>query len=384
MGNAYTPEKEYSASGLPTAIADEKFNILWKNNAGGLDVFGESAGFLLNGEAPCTGLLTRKINGESCTFNVIKRSDSETGKIFYVIELVAVERRGSCFTAEAVRDYIFYVCAGIKTAVKEISSVTDRLFDEISAGSLSKRLAAESLDRVCKSAAMLEREADSFEKLHFAVNSDEDNIIILDREMSAVVSGVKTLLDGIRISEDYDRDIFFRMNADAFEAAVASIAAECCGSASRKDRPERIIFSARRSERDRAEVAVMLLDTGARSFDYAAERPLGRKLFSEYIYNALEQKKGVRFSRETLRGGFVCRMNIEALPRGAAVLAAKPVDGSGRRLGILEKLAFFFGGIPADGEKRYTSRSWYDKNDGEPEWVHNIYREEIENEETKI
>ncbi|MCM1329368.1 MAG: hypothetical protein NC253_07985 [Ruminococcus sp.] len=352
---------------------------MWKNSKDGSEIFGEKADFILEDGAPRTGLLTRKLGGAVCTFNVMKRT--EAGRLFYIIELVNL-RNGGGVSAETVRDYVLHICAEVKTAVREISSVTDRLFGEISSGKPDRRKAAKCLDRICENAAALERDMDYPEKLCSAEENSGEDIIILDREMAAVSAGAKALLNGVgvRISEDYDREIFFRMNADMFETAVSSIAAECCRG---KRFPERIIFSARRSERNRAEIAVMSLDTGASPGRPVPERMFGRKLFAEYVRGVLEFKNGVRFKREKLRGGYACRMNIETLPRGVSVYAAKPVDGSGRQKGIAEKLEFFFGYIPASERRRYTSESGYDKNSGEPERVRNIYREDIENEKTK-
>lgn len=367
METACKLEKEYSASGLPTAIADENMNILWKNGAAEAEVFGENADVIFGGK-PRAGLLTRKINGVFYSFNVIKTSDGENGRFFYIIELVSP--RGDGFAEEAAREYISHICAEVRSAANKITNLADRILYGLSENS-SRRRTEENVDKLYEAAENLEREAVFPEKLYSAINGGEENIIILDMEMSAVVSGIKSMLGGVKVSEDYDRDIFFRMNADAFEAAVAAMTAEHCG---KFPNAERVIFSARRFGRDRAEIAIMVLNTDCKPS--RPERVFGKQLFSEYIYSMLERKNGVIFSQENFRGGFVSKMNIEVLPRGNTVFAEKPVDGSGRRRGIIEKLAFFF------GKNSAAESGGFDKN--EPERVHNIYREDIENEETKI
>lgn len=395
MDHAYKLKKEYSASGLPVFITDEEMNILWKNNTGGsVPDLGESAEFIFEVGAPCTGLIVKEINGEVCTFNVIRSEDAENNKFYYIIELVSSRELGGIVSAEAVRGYISYICSKIRAAAGNIISVTDRLFEDISAGALGVRRAAEGFDRIYESAAVLEREIAYPDRLYSLIDPKRpDDIIILDREMVAVASGIKSSLDGqqgeVRISEDYDRDIFFRMNADSFETAVASMAAECCGA---ENYPERIIFSARRSGRNRAEITVMSLDIGNKrdskgSSKNRSERGFNRKLLSEYVYDILGLKNGARFSKENIPGGVVFRMNIEALPRGASVFAEKPVDGSDRRHAILDKLEFFFGDMPETEKQRYTSgRSLdkYGKNDSEPDGLNNIYREDIENEKSEV
>ena len=394
MDHAYKLKKEYSASGLPVFITDEEMKILWKNDIGGsVSDLGESAEFIFDSGVPCTGLVVKEINGEVCTFNVIRSEDAENNRFYYIIELVSSRELGGIVSAEAVRGYISYICSKIRAAAGGIISVTDRLFEDISAGTLGVGRAAEGFDKIYESAAVLEREIAYPDRLYSLIDPKRpDDIIILDREMVAVAAGIKSSLrdrtqvsekGNVRISEDYDRDIFFRMNADSFETAVASMAAECCGT---EHFPERIIFSARRSGRNRAEVTVMSLDIGNKkgskdSSGSGSERSFTRKLLSEYVYDVLGLKNGARFSKENIPGGVVFRMNIEALPREASVFAEKPVDGSGRRLDILKKLDFFFGDIPKAEEHRYTSGR---ENESKSEWDCYIYREDIENEGSEI
>ena len=415
MERAYKLKKEYSASGVPTVIADEEFKIIWKNDAGGsVSDISESADFVFDGGEPVTGLVTRKIGGKVCTFNVIKTADDGNNKTYYIIELISSAEPGGIVSAEAVRRYIGYICSKIRAAAGNITSVTDRLFEDISAGVLDAGRAAEGFDRIYESAAMLEREIVYPDRIYSLIEPQKhDDIIILDREMTAVAAGIKSSFNGsaqssslgsthgtVRISEDYDRDIFFRMNTDSFETAVVSMTAECCGAGHYFGcclgyDPERIIFSARRSGRDRAEITVMSLNISGGTMgstngindnaSHLYERSFNKRLLSKYIYDILGLKNGARFSKENIPGGLVCRMNIEALPRGASVFAEKPVDGSGRRLGIEEKIAFFFADIPKAEGNRYTSRSGgYGKNDGEPKRLNNIYREDIENEKSEV
>lgn len=396
MDNAYKLKKEYSASGVPTFIADENMKILWKNSIESCIIgkapieLEKSAEVLFGSGGFKTGLMSRAVDGEIFTFNVIKRSEEE--KSYYIIELIASRSPGGIVSAEAVREYIGYICSKIRGAARDIISVTDRLFDDISEGGFNKSRAAEDFDRIYESVMTLDSEAAYPDRIYSLIDPKKsDDIIILDREMTAVASEIKvSLRDRVRISEDYDRDIFFRMNADSFETAVVSMTADCCGEG---NYPERIIFSARRFGAGRAEITVMSLNTargsdsrgsgaiGGSSRVCETERSFNKRLISEYIHDVLGLKNGARFSKESIPGGLVCRMNIEAMPRGSSVFAEKPVDGFGRHDKIADKLAFFFGdGLAALG-RRYTSRG---EKDGEPEWVHNIYREDIENEKSEV
>lgn len=375
MNGAYDLKKEYSESGLPTVIADGELNIIWKNDiSGSVPDLGENAGSIFDGGIPVTGLVTKEINGSFCTFNVIGTHDGD-GKSCYIIELVSSRGIGGIFSSEAVRGYISYICSKIRTAAGEIISVTDRLFDDISSGSFGVGRAAEGFDRIYESAAMLEREIAYPDSIYSLIDPEKpDDIIILDKEMTAVSAGIKRYLtdryesvsaDKVRISEDYDRNIFFRMNADSFETAVASMAAECCGTEKYLGcDPERIIFSARRSGRNRAEIAVMSLYLSGNAKNssqsvcsaFGEKSGFNRKLLASYIYDVLSLKNGARFSKENIPGGCVCRMNIEAFRKGTSVFAEKPVDGSDRRSAILDKLAFFFGDMPETEKRRYTSK----------------------------
>lgn len=356
--------KEYSKSGIAAFIADEKLNILWKNNIGGMCAeLGESAGVIFDSGVPDTGLTVKEIGGSILTFNVIKAYDDGNDKLYYIIELISSRKLGGTVSAESVRGYIGCVLSKLRAAAENIISAADRLLEDSSGNAFSAAWTA-CFERIRESAAMLEREVFFPDRLYaLAASEKPDDTIMLDRELNAVVSELKSIMNEkfggkVRISEDYDRDIFFRMNADSFETAVASMAAECgCGGLY----PERIIFSARRSGRDRAEISVMSLyigrDTAANkdARAYEPEKSFNRRLLSEYIYDVLSLKNGARFSKENLPYGFVCRMNIEALPKRTSVLAEKPVDGSGRQRDIMYKLAFFFGDIPDSERQRYMS-----------------------------
>lgn len=365
MDFVYKIEKEYSESGIPTVIADEELNILWANGIGNflLRGLGESAGSLFDGGVPSTGLVSREIDGENCTFNVIKTADAVKGRFYYIIELVTSEKLSGIISAEAINGYIGYICDKIRTAAGDITSVTDRVFKDISAGILDSSYIAEGFNRIHENVMSLERETVRPEQIYSLINPRKpDDVIILDKEMIAVVSGIRGCLKGtVRISEDYDRDIFFHMNADSFETAVASMAAECC---MMNVYPERIIFSARRSGHNRAEIAVMSLNIGgipnSGSDSLPAEtngKGFNKKLLAEYIYDVLGLKNGVRFSKESLPNGCLLKMSIEILPRGAYVFTERTIDGSGRRRQILDKADFFFGDVRRS--ERY--RCAYDK-----------------------
>lgn len=367
MDIIYRLKKEYSESGLPTAIADSGGKILWKNNAdfngksGMLPELGESAENILGGRL-VPGLNFKEADGELLMFNVIKMSDDDGGNCC-VIEFVGSRQLGGTVSAAHMRDYIGYICSRIKTAAEEVVSAADSLFDELSENGYSIEKA--SFGRMLESAAMLEREAYYPDRIYkFTEPRRPDNIIILDKELMALAYAVQNALDrdgdGLaRISEDYDRDIFFSMNADSFETAVASMAAECCIGGRY---PERIVFSAKRLGRDRAEITVMSLylgsldKTSAEGFG-ACRTPavLSRKLLAEYIYDVLSLKNGARFFKERLPCGMVCRMNIAAFPRDKAVLAERPVDGSLRRKAISEKIEFFFGSAPGAAGIYYSN-----------------------------
>lgn len=368
MDSAYKLKKEYSASGVPVFIADEEMNILWRNDADSPALeLGENAGVIFDGDIPVAGLVSKSIDGEIFTFNVIKTEDGANGKSYYIIELISA---GGVASAGEFRAYIRYICSKIRAAAGNITSVTDKLFEDISAGNFNAGLTAEGFDRIYESVMMLEREVFYPDSIYSLIDTERpDDIIILDKEMTAVAAGIKISLQDrlgskVRISEDYDRDIFFHMNTDSFETAVASMAAECCGEG---NYPERIIFSARRSGRNRAEITLMSLNFGSagkakdspnsKSHDREDARRFNRRLLAEYIYDVLGLKNGARFSKENIPGGAVYKMNIEALPRGAAVFVEKPVDGSDRMRCIMDKLAFFFGDIPEAEKYRYTSRA---------------------------
>lgn len=344
-------EKEYSLSGLPTAVADDKLDIIWTNGFGNFmfSDFNGNMGFVFNGESPETGLVSKICGEETYTFNIIKTEDTNRKRFYYIFEIVSMKKLDSVILSESVRGYISYLCAKIRTAAGDIISVMDRLFDDVSVGVFNGEYITEGFNRIRNSVMSLEKEVVHPEQVYSIINFQKpDDVINLKEELSEIASEIRKRLKGmVRISEDYDKDIFFRMSAESFETAVAAMASECCMT---DVYPEMLLFSAKRSGNDRAEVTIMSVNTDGRPNDRrnpavaeADRRGLKRDLFTEYMYNMLGIKNGVKFSKKVMPTGCVCKMDIEVIPIGAAVLAERPVGSSGRRQEISDKIAFSFG-----------------------------------------
>lgn len=359
-------KKEYSVSGLPTVIADET-GILWANSIGSF-IMKESRGdiaFIFDGDAPRTGLITKSSGGESHVFNVIAMSDGGTGKRFYIIELVSSERLSGIFSAAAIRDYVSYLCAKVRTVLSNITVTSDRLFDDISVGTSDEASVTDGLNSIQNNIMSLAREIVQPEQLYMFSDilrsgDTSDSIILLDREMTEIVAEIrKRLGDSVRISEDYDKGIYFHMNVDAFETVIAAMTAECCSS---RLYPDRLVFSAKRLDSSRAEVSVMLVNIGGRYNNIcsgaaaeADERGLKRNLFFDYMCDMLGMKNGARFTRLDMPDGRVYKMEIDAVPAFTSVsedigeIMRRTVI---RRTDLSEKIDFLLGDMRTE-EKYY-------------------------------
>lgn len=391
----YKLKKEYSASGLPTVIADET-GILWANGSGSF-IMKESGGdaeFIFGEDEPRTGLVTKNSGGESLLFNVIGTTDAETDRRFYIIELISSEKLSGIFSAAAVRDYVSYLCAKVRTVLSNITVTSDRLFDDISVGVSDDASVTDGLNRIQDNIMSLAREIVQPEQLYMLsdmLRSEDisDSIILLDREMTEIVAEIrKRLGDSVRISEDYDKGIYFHMNADAFETVISAMTAECCSS---RLYPDRLVFSAKRLDSSRAEVSVMLVNIGGRLNDIcsgaaaeADERGLKRNLFFDYMCDMLAMRNGARFTRLDMPDGRVYKMEMDAVPAFTSVsedmgdIMKRTVI---RRTDLCEKIAFLFGDMRTGGKYYYISEKLPEKD--KKIKINKISGKELKNESEK-
>lgn len=349
----YKLKKEYSASGVPTVIADEEMRILWANGSGNFILLesGSDARFIFGDGAPQTGLFAKNRDGESLMFNSVKLGDPYSGRGFYIIELISSEKINSIVSSAAVRDYMSYLSAKIRTALANISVTSDRLFEDVSIGAADSGFITDGLNRIQENIMSLAREAIQPEQLYMLCDTQKtDEVILLDRKMSEIAEAVrKRVGNAVKISEDYDKGIYFHMNADAFEAMTAFMTAECCCT---RFYPHRIIFSGKRIADDRAEISVMLVNLNGKANDIcctaaaeADDRGLNRNLFFGYISDILSMRNGVKVTRQDMPGGMLYKMEMNVLPKSASVLSDRACGYNTEHYGLWEKIDFFLGDI---------------------------------------
>lgn len=356
----YKLKKEYSASGVPTVIADDEMRILWANGSGNFILLesDSDARFIFGDGAPQTGLFAKNRDGESLLFNSVKLGYPYGGRNFYVIELISSEKISSIVSSAAVRDYMSYLSAKIRTALANISVTSDRLFEDVSIGAADSGFITDGLNSINENIMSLAREAVQSEQLYMLCDTQKtDEVILLDRKMSEIAEAVrKRVGNSVKIIEDCDKGIYFHMNADAFEAMTAFMTAECCCT---RLYPDRVIFSGKRIGSDRAEISVMLVNLNGKANDIcctaaaeADERGLNRNLFFGYISDILSMRNGVKVTRQDMPGGIMYKMEMNALPQNASVLADRACTYNAGHNGLEEKIDFFLGDIRAGRKYR--------------------------------
>lgn len=357
----YKLKKEYSASGVPTVIADEEMRILWANSPGNFILLesGADAGFIFGGSVPQTGMFAKNRGGESLLFNSVRTCDPDTGRCFYIIELISSEKMNSIVSSAAVRDYMSYLCAKIRTALANISVTSDRLFEDVSIGIADCGFITDGLNQIQENIMSLAREAIQQEQFYMLCDTQKtDEVILLDQKMSVIAEMIKKRVgSSVKIIEDYDKGIYFHMNTDAFEAMIAFMTAECCCT---RLYPDRIILSGKRLPGDKAEISVMLVNVDGKANDIcctaaaeADERGLNRNLFFGYISDILSMRNGVKVTRQDMPGGVLYKMEMNAIPKNASVFSERAYWNEPRYTELSEKIDFFLGDI-RPGRKHYS------------------------------
>lgn len=349
----YKLKKEYSASGLPTVIADEGMNILWANGPGNFILLesDSDARFIFGDSAPQTGLFAKNRGGESLLFNSVRLGDPYGGRSFYVIELISSEKISSIVSYAAVRDYMSYLSAKIRTVLANISVTSDRLFEDVSIGASDSGFITDGLNRIQEDIMSLAREAIQPEQLYMLCDTQKtDEVLLLDSKMSEIAEVIrKRLGSAVKVIEDYDKGIYFHMNADAFEAMIAFMTAECCCT---RLYPDRVILSGKRIADNRAEITVMLVNLDGKANNIcctaaaeADERGLNRNLFFGYISDILNMRNGVKVARQDMPGGVLYKMEMNVLPPNVSVLSDRACGYNTDHSGLSEKIDFFLGDV---------------------------------------
>ncbi|MDE5859675.1 MAG: hypothetical protein K2H23_04740, partial [Oscillospiraceae bacterium] len=320
----------FEFSGIAVTITDENLDVIWRNKLSKpisrksrdnlSSVFGEGA--------PKTGIVHKTVDGIVYSFNVMKTEDASDKKVYYVIEIVRTEKLENIISSPVVREFISFICVRIRETLGNITFFSDDIFNEISIGCPDFKGITDDLNRIDKNIMMLAKEIVNPEQLYVLLDSDGSEVTLsLDDEMRKIVSDAKKVFGRkIRVSEDYDENIYFRMERSTFETVIAGMTEECCGG---ELFPERFIFSAKRTAADRAEISVMSINTsGAKNDRYETSvrdnlesMNIDHRMFFEYICEVLRKKCGAVFTKKAVSDGLLFTMEFNVIPSGVLSIA---------------------------------------------------------------
>lgn len=343
----------FELSGIAVTITDEKLNVIWRNMLS-KPISGEdrdSMRFIFGEDTPKTGMVHKTVDGVVYSFNVMKAEDASDKKCCYIFELVHTEKLENILSSPVVRDFISFICVRIRETLGNVTFFADDIYNEISIGCPDLKGITDDLNKIDRNIMMLAREIIQPEQLYVLLDSEDSEVTLsLDDEMRKIVSDAKKVFGRkIRVTEDYDENIYFRMERSTFEAVIAGMAEECCGT---ELAPERFVFSAKRTGGGRAEISVMSINTsGAKNGGYEKEignrlesMKLNSRMFFEYICDILREKCGAVFTKTARSDGLLFKMELDVIPAGVPSIAMNRTNYllSSERFGTMPlALAYF-------------------------------------------
>lgn len=338
----------YDKSGLPTVITDKKLSPLWKNKLWKLD--GDKLSKLI-GTDMSEGL-HRKIDGENVfSFNVMKLSE-ESGT-YYIIELAGQEQLKNVLAVPEVKDYISYICARIRRSAGAVTVSADEIYSEIADGAVDLGQITDRLNVINGNIMTLLREVITPEQIYCLLDpeSTEVTVCIADELKKYAADAAHVLGKGVKVTTEFQDNIFARLNRSAFETIVAEMAAECCRG---ELLPEEVTISSSRISPERAEIKVECVNkSGApnsRSDIAEKNSGTGRKLFFDYFCGVLCSKYGAVFTEKELPGGRSFAMELDVIKDGSTAIAMTSA-GFGVRSKRFCDMALVLSGISC--EERY-------------------------------
>ena len=326
----------YEKSGIPVAVADSRFRIIWKNKTSGT-VFteGESLLDIFEGTIPDTGLVSAYMGDSLCSFNVLKAEDKTENELYYIAELVRSEGLVKIMNTPAIRNYISFICAKIKNAAGAVSNSMDEIYDSISCGLYDGEMITERLNIIDENIMSVAKEIVMPDQFYALMDMDEMDQITLsmESEIKRAVSSIESNIGkAVKITSSCERSIFFRMDRGTFETIIAGMTEQCCSAGLY---PESLVYSVNRIGDDRAELSVMSvspenrLNTVRSGEIIGAElRKIKNNLFFEYICDLLCTKFGMVFTKSEMPNGYLFKMEFDVITRGVPCIAMIPADYS--------------------------------------------------------
>ncbi len=310
----------YSTAGIPAAVTDETFNVLWRNPAAEENrclLSRDNLSFIYNGAVPSSGTVCFAEEETISKFNVMRTTDPD-GKFSYVIEYLGKDDIRTLLNSPDVKSYITYLCAKIRESAGMISVSADEIENALLSADCSE--VSDQLNNINRGVILLLREVINPEQLYYVLDPccNDSTICVADELSNAVSDAKRSLGKTTKVTFITEKGIYTRMNRSVFETIISDMASECCS----KMFPEELIFSCEKTGPERAAITVTCVNRSGRKsvppkFDMNKK---GSKLYFNYLCDVMCNKYGADFTRGENADGYSCRMEITAIRSSTQVL----------------------------------------------------------------
>lgn len=313
----------YIAAGIPTAIADEKLNILWRNplaETNRCPLSKDSALHLFENGVPVSGLVFHTEGETIRRFNVLKFKNTDDPSVFYIIEHLGSDDIKTLLASPQIKSYMTYLCARIRDSVGMIAISADEIDAATAVFGAGCGEVTDQLNTINKGLMLILREVINPEQLYYALDPccDDVTICVADEIAHAVSDAKRALGRSVKISYTSEKGIYTRMNRSVFETIISDMALECCCG---RLYPDELIFNCQsvrnRDPRGKDRIAVTvksLNSSGKENVPSKFEKDKkGSRLYFNYLCSVLCEKYGAEFTRSELENGCLCSIVLDSV-----------------------------------------------------------------------
>lgn len=313
----------YSASGIQTAITDEKLNVLWRNplsesNRGPLS--DDNLSRLFENGIPVSGAVFYTEGETIHRINVLKAKNADEPSAFYIIELLGSDELKVLLASPHIKAYMTYLCARIRDSVGMIAVSADEIDSAAAVFGAGCGEVADQLNTINKGLMLILREVINPEQLYYVLDPccDDVTICVADEIAQAASDAKRALGRSVKVSYTSEKGIYTRMNRSVFETIISDMALECCCG---KLYPDELVFNCRSvrstdpKKRDRVAITVKSVNhSGKENTPSKFENDKkGSKLYFNYLCTVLCEKYGAEFTRSEFEDGNLCSITLDSV-----------------------------------------------------------------------
>lgn len=313
----------YGAAGIPTAITDEKLNILWRNSLAESSrgpLARDRLSCLFENGTPVSGAVFFNENDTIHRFNVLKSKNAEEPSVFYIIEHLGSDELKTLLASPQIRSYMTYLCARIRESVGMIAISADEIDAAAAVFGAGCGEVADQLNTINKGLMLILREVINPEQLYYVLDPccDDVTICVADEIAQAASDAKHALGRSVKVSYTTEKGIYTRMNRSVFETIISDMALECCCG---KLYPDELVFNCKSIKsrdpggKDRIAVTITSVNSsGKENIPSKFENDKkGSKLYFNYLCSVLCEKYGAEFTRSELENGYSCSITLNSV-----------------------------------------------------------------------